>query len=90
MTEKRCENDTHVWQCQQQAGQVGELVTNRLLTQDQIKTISRDTLQMNIVCPGGVVICSLCGAPFPHSHTSESQKVDFNALQTKLKRIECV
>lgn len=84
MQEKRCAPSSHNWSCEQAQGMLGELKTKTPLSASQVGLIIEDPSQIDVVCPGGRVVCGHCRAPFDAD--TELVPFDFPSLTEKLLR----
>lgn len=85
MSNERCSTDQHDWVCKQIDGAVGEIVSERLLTENEIKNILEDRQKVNLICPNGVVICKKCDEIL-FGDQSKEEDIDFKSLESKLTK----
>lgn len=83
MLNERCSAGQHNWICKQIDGAVGEITSERILSEDEIKDILADKQRVNSVCMNGVIICKECNQLL-FGEQSKEEVIDFKNLESKL------
>lgn len=88
MGKEKCPQGQHIWSCRQVEGAESEIKKYKILEEPEVLKITEDASWVQIICPGGQIVCQVCEGLWPSGEKEAVQPLLLNQISSNLIRPE--